>query len=190
MSVEFIVCTVIGYNLYKNTACVVYISAYFRLANPVSIFLLSFCSVVFESVPGWSTHMRFSGASAHACHIVYLLSHWTWHYKIVHNIKCLKLIYSHTDTCVMVTVVGNGHGTKEFKSWTKLFTFHISLLLLRRAWVQLFNLGMTTGLGEGKLKIQTSCALFKNQPYFASCSWQSSHTSIFHCTQPTTEEDF
>ena len=68
MLVEFMVCTVIGYNLYKNTACVAHISGSVyltaqlifighlsheldSLANPVSVFLLSFCSVVFECVP-------------------------------------------------------------------------------------------------------------------------------------------
>ena len=57
--------------------CISYGPAYFCLparrkldgpANLVSAFLLSFYSVVFECVPGWSTHMRFSGASVHACH--------------------------------------------------------------------------------------------------------------------------
>ena len=69
MLVEFIVCTMIGYNLYKNTACVAHISGFVYLtaqlifclptgreldglANPVSAFLLSFYSVVFECVRG------------------------------------------------------------------------------------------------------------------------------------------
>ena len=47
MLVEFIVCIVIGYNLYENTACVALIFVYHpsreldSLANPVSAFLLS-----------------------------------------------------------------------------------------------------------------------------------------------------
>ena len=85
MLAEFIVYTMIGYNLYKDTACVAHISrsVYLTaqlifichqsrkldsLANPVSAFLLSFYSLVLKCVPGWSTHMRFSGASVHARH--------------------------------------------------------------------------------------------------------------------------
>ena len=32
----------------------------------------------------------------------------------------------------MVSVVGNGHGYFEFKSWTPLFAFHMSLIVIQR----------------------------------------------------------
>ena len=99
MLVEFIMCTMIGYNLYKNTACAAHISGSVSLiahlificqpsceldslANPVRAFL-SFYSVIFECVPGWSTHTWFSCASKHACHTLkspgrWLFWFWTW----------------------------------------------------------------------------------------------------------------
>ena len=57
----------------------------------------------------------------------------------------------------------------EFKSWTRLITFHIALISLGKVWIQLFSLqlwvnswvdwffslGEATSLGEGKLCIQT-----------------------------------
>ena len=61
----------------------------------------------------------------------------------------------------------------EFKSWMRVFAFHIALVPLENGWIQLFslqlwvgqtgllNLGMTTSPGEGKLWILTCYSFHK-----------------------------
>ena len=54
----------------------------------------------------------------------------------------------------------------EFKTWTRLFEFHIALIQLGMVCIQLFSLqllncGMATGLGEAKHRIRTCLATFE-----------------------------
>ena len=42
-------------------------------------------------------------------------------------------------SCIMVMIEGNGLGHTEFKTWTKLFAFHIGVIPLGKVGIQLFS---------------------------------------------------
>ena len=94
MLVEFIVCTVIGYNLYKNTACVAHISG--------SIYLTA--QLILAAT--W-TRVGWSGQSSECLFVIIVLCHLRMCARLKHTHAVLRRFHAYLSHGVSMTSIGS-----------------------------------------------------------------------------------